>query len=31
MPAGLAPEHVATVICDALEAGTADLPSTAFG
>jgi cyclic-di-GMP-binding biofilm dispersal mediator protein len=30
MPAGLAPEHVATVICDALEAGTADLPSTAF-
>jgi cyclic-di-GMP-binding biofilm dispersal mediator protein len=30
MPTGLAPEHVATVICDALEAGTADLPSTAF-
>ena len=30
MPAGLTPEHVATVICDALESGTADLPSTAF-
>lgn len=30
MPAGLAPEHVATVICDALEAGTVDLPSAAF-
>jgi cyclic-di-GMP-binding biofilm dispersal mediator protein len=30
MPAGLAPEHVATVICDALEAGISDLPSTAF-
>ncbi|MEQ1700333.1 MAG: SDR family NAD(P)-dependent oxidoreductase [Ilumatobacteraceae bacterium] len=30
MPAGLTPERVATVICDALEAGTADLPSTAF-
>jgi cyclic-di-GMP-binding biofilm dispersal mediator protein len=30
MPKGLAPEHVATVICDALEAGTADLPSAAF-
>jgi cyclic-di-GMP-binding biofilm dispersal mediator protein len=31
MPHGLTPEHVAAVICDALEAGTADLPSTAFG
>ena len=30
MPPGLAPEHVATVICDALESGDADLPSTAF-
>ena len=30
MPAGISPAHVATVICDALEAGTADLPSTAF-
>ena len=30
MPAGLAPEHVAKVICDALERGDADLPSTAF-
>ena len=30
MPQGLAPAHVATVICDALEAGTADLPSEAF-
>lgn len=30
MPAGLAPAHVATVICDALERGDADLPSTAF-
>lgn len=30
MPAGLTPEHVAFVICDALEAGTADLPSAAF-
>ena len=30
MPLGLAPEHVATVICDALESGAGDLPSTAF-
>ncbi len=30
MPQGLAPAHVARVICDALEAGTPDLPSTAF-
>lgn len=30
MPRGLAPEHVARVICDALESGTSDLPSTAF-
>lgn len=30
MPAGLAPELVATVICDALESGVTDLPSTAF-
>ncbi|MDP2290181.1 MAG: SDR family oxidoreductase [Actinomycetota bacterium] len=30
MPRGLAPEHVATVICDALESGAADLPSSAF-
>jgi len=30
MPQGLAPAHVAAVICDALEAGTADLPSGAF-
>lgn len=30
MPAGLAPEHIAKVICDALERGDADLPSTAF-
>ncbi|CAB4884844.1 unannotated protein [freshwater metagenome] len=30
MPAGLAPAHVATVICDALESGASDLPSTAF-
>ena len=30
MPAGLAPGHVATVICDALESGANDLPSTAF-
>ena len=30
MPAGLAPQHVATVICDALESGESDLPSTAF-
>lgn len=30
MPAGLAPEHVAKVICDALERGDSDLPSSAF-
>lgn len=30
MPAGLAPVHVAKVICDALERGDPDLPSTAF-
>ncbi len=30
MPLGLTPEHVATVICDALESGDSDLPSTAF-
>jgi len=30
MPQGLAPAHVAAVICDALEAGLSDLPSTAF-
>ncbi len=30
MPAGLAPHHVATVICDALESGAGDLPSSAF-
>jgi cyclic-di-GMP-binding biofilm dispersal mediator protein len=30
MPAGLSPARVATVICDALEAGEADLPSAAF-
>lgn len=30
MPLGLAPEHVAKVVCDALEAGDSDLPSTAF-
>ena len=30
MPAGLAPGHVAKVICDALEAGSSDLPSAAF-
>ena len=30
MPRGIAPEHVATVICDALELGTNDLPSTSF-
>ena len=30
MPTGLAPDHVARVICDAIEQGTADLPSTAF-
>ena len=30
MPTGLEPAHVAKVICDALERGDADLPSTAF-
>ena len=30
MPVGLAPEHVAAIICDALETGQSDLPSTAF-
>jgi cyclic-di-GMP-binding biofilm dispersal mediator protein len=30
MPQGLAPDHVAAVICDALEDGRTDLPSTAF-
>ena len=30
MPVGLAPARVATVICDAIEQGTTDLPSTAF-
>ena len=30
MPAGIAPERVATVICDALEEGARDLPSEAF-
>jgi cyclic-di-GMP-binding biofilm dispersal mediator protein len=30
MPQGLAPEHVARVICDALESGDSDLPSSAF-
>ncbi len=30
LPPGLAPEHVARVICDALESGAGDLPSTAF-
>lgn len=30
MPTGLAPEHVARVICDAIESGASDLPSTAF-
>jgi cyclic-di-GMP-binding biofilm dispersal mediator protein len=30
MPQGLAPEHVATVICNALESGSSDLPSAAF-
>ena len=30
MPLGLAPEHVARVICDALESGEGDLPSSAF-
>jgi cyclic-di-GMP-binding biofilm dispersal mediator protein len=30
MPEGLTPAHVATVICDALEQGADDLPSSAF-
>jgi len=30
MPTGLAPGHVASVICDALEQGVTDLPSTRF-
>jgi cyclic-di-GMP-binding biofilm dispersal mediator protein len=30
MPAGLSPQTVAITICDALENGTTDLPSTAF-
>lgn len=30
MPAGLSPEYVANVICDALESGAADLPSSSF-
>jgi hypothetical protein len=30
MPDGMTPTHVAIVICDALEAGTNDLPSNAF-
>ena len=30
MPVGLAPAHVANVICDALEFGATDLPSSAF-
>jgi cyclic-di-GMP-binding biofilm dispersal mediator protein len=30
MPPGLAPDHVALVICDALEQGVNDLPSTRF-
>lgn len=30
MPEGMTPAHVAAVICDALEDGTTDLPSTAF-
>jgi len=30
MPEGLTPEHVAAVICDAIESGADDLPSTAF-
>jgi cyclic-di-GMP-binding biofilm dispersal mediator protein len=29
-PAGLQPEHVAITICDALEQGITDLPSTSF-
>jgi cyclic-di-GMP-binding biofilm dispersal mediator protein len=30
MPEGMPPAHVATVICDALEAGVNELPSSAF-
>ena len=30
MPEGLTPAHVASVICDALESGAKDLPSSAF-
>jgi cyclic-di-GMP-binding biofilm dispersal mediator protein len=30
MPTGLDPAHVARVICDAIDAGTADLPASAF-
>jgi len=30
MPDGLTPDHVATVICDAIESSVDDLPSTAF-
>ncbi len=30
MPTGLAPGHVAAVICDALEHGVTDLPSSRF-
>lgn len=30
LPAGLAPERVATVVCDALERGVSDLPGAAF-
>lgn len=30
MPVGLSPAHVARVICDAIESGADDLPSTAF-
>jgi cyclic-di-GMP-binding biofilm dispersal mediator protein len=30
MPAGLDPAHVARVICDAIDAGTPDLPASAF-
>lgn len=30
MPDGLSPAHVATIICDALEQGADDLPSSAF-
>jgi len=30
MPIGLAPGHVAVVICEGLEQGVTDLPSTRF-